>query len=539
MNLQPFTERSTPSGAQPTAAEGYIGRVVRGTIALSVVAVINVVGQIAIVPVALRFWGPAKYGEWVALTAFVMFFTLTDLGIQTYVVNRMCAHHARGTLKTLTADLHSALRMQLPLIVLLGCVVAWIGFELPLKDWLGIHSLSQSEVSWTTLILGTEILTAVPMGLIAGTYRASGRLERAGYITAVQRSLLFIIPVGIIAAGGSLPAVALARLAIQTMTWVFVIVDLKRLYPWFQLWPLHGSSGVGLQMLGPGALFLCAALADYLVMQGSLAVIQSKLGGIELAHYSTHRTAVNVGRMISAMLTTAVWPELTAMDARGEHRNLAQAHRSLAKLNGWIVASLLLVFLPISSAFYSAWTLKVLALDLPTLALLIAETTLWGLWSCGSTVLAATNRQGRLVVVLVVNSVLTLVLTFLLVPRLGMRGAALGLLVGELVVAAWAIPLLACRTLGDRLSSYAAEVVGPLVLTILVPLLAGAGLWWILPWRLARFSLVPMAGLILSALLLWRQLNPAERRVAQTIVARIRARLRPGISRQPIVETNN
>src|SRR5260370_28438540 len=100
----------------------------------------------------------------------------------------------------------------------------------------------------------------------------------------------------------------------------------------------------------------------------------------------------------------------------------------MGKGEGWIGGRLLVVLVPISSDVYSAWTLKVLALDLPTLALLIAETALWGLWSCGTTVLAATNRQGRLVVVLVLNSVLVLSLTYLLVPRMGIRGAALGLL---------------------------------------------------------------------------------------------------------------
>src|SRR5262245_17879450 len=90
---------------------GSVARVVRGSFALSLVALINAVGQVAVVPVALHFWGAGKYGDWVGLSALVAFLSLSDIGIQTYVVNRMCARLARGERDTITFDLHSALRL--------------------------------------------------------------------------------------------------------------------------------------------------------------------------------------------------------------------------------------------------------------------------------------------------------------------------------------------------------------------------------------------------------------------------------------------
>lgn len=526
------------TGSLPPVALSVAGRVLRGTFALTLVGVVNLLGQFAIVPVALHYWGATRYGEWVSLTAFVAFLALSDMGIQTHVVNRMCAHYAKGDRVALISDLHSALRVQLPLLVVFWVCTLVAAFNVPVEHTLGLTSTSHSEAALAVLLLATEVLMAVAMGSIGGVYRATGFMARAAYITALNRLALFAIPTVVLMAGGGFVAVVGARVIVGAVTWAMILVDVRRIHPWFHLFPMTGSHIVGLRMLVPGLLFLFATLADYLSQQGVVTLVQMNLGGSLLAQYSTHRTIANVGRMVSAMLTAAAWPELTAMDARGERTNLVGAHRSLAKLNGWIVGCLLLTLVPCSNVVYSVWTLKVLALDLPTLGILIVQTALWGLWSASSIVLAATNRQGKLVAILLLNSILVLALTYVLVPRLGIRGAAIGSLLGDAAIAGWLIPFVACRVLGDRPLSYVSRVLFPVALSLLIPLLASAALWWMLPWKATRVALVPLVGFGLSTLLLWTVLNPAERMIAQKILANIR-RMRLRIPGRTVVETNS
>lgn len=514
----PATEHGAAGPASPMSS---VGRVLRGTAALSVVAVINTVSQLAIVPVALHFWGAAKYGDWVGLSALVAFLALSDIGIQTYVVNRMSARYARGESQALTFDLHSALRLQLPLVVALWICIALGAWWLPVGKWLAISSLSRSALAVTVMALACEVFLAVPMGVVVGTYRASGNLARAGYITAVQRAVLFLVSAALIALGADLPAVALFRLMIQVATWTFVIVDLRRLFAWIKFWPIGGSFRVGVQMLGPGLLFLLAALADYVASQGAIALVQSKLGGAELAHYATHRTFVNIGRMVSGILATAVWPELTAMDARGERTGLIQAHRSFCKLNGWIVGTLLLTLVPVSSAIYSAWTLRTLNLDKATLLILAAQGVLWAFWTCGVTVLAATNRQGKLVVILLINAVVGMTLAYALLPSFGIRGVALGGLLGDLLVAAWLLPATACRALGDRFQSFLLDVAPLPILGLVVPFGLVAIAAQFLPWTGVRGPVVSCMGLVASLIVTWNRLTPSERRIGQRIIDRV------------------
>jgi O-antigen/teichoic acid export membrane protein len=282
-------------------------------------------------------------------------------------------------------------------------------------------------------------------------------------------------------------------------------------------------------MLAPGLLFLLAALADYLASQGSIALVQSQLGGAELAHYSTHRTFVNIGRMVSAILATAVWPELTAMEARGESAGLIRAHRTFCKLNGWVAGALVLALTPISGAIYSAWTLRTLALDTEALLFLVGQSVLWGFWTCGTTVLAATNRQGRLVAILLSNAIVGLISAYLLLPSLGFRGAALGGLIGDLLVAVWLVPTTACRALGDRIGGFASEIL-PAVFGLLWPFGAFAILAQLLPWPEIRGPVVACGGLGASAFIMWHQLTVSEREAGQRIIARVRQRFRSKIA---------
>jgi O-antigen/teichoic acid export membrane protein len=521
----PTTADETPSETPPAAPSGAIDRVLRGTAALGLVAVLNTFGQLLVVPVALAFWGPTAYGEWIALTALITSLTLTDLGVQTHVVNRMCAHHARGDRDAFLFDMHSALRVQVPLALGLLALGALAFAVLPTERWFGFETIGGAGLYAALLFLAAEILLWVPMGVVAGTYRASGRLAWAAVMQAAQRLAQIVLPLGLIALGGGIPSVTFTRLAVALASFAWILVDLRRLYPWVRFWPLAGSTREGARMLGPGALFLLTTLSDYIALQGTILVLQHSLGGAEVAVFNTHRTAINMGRMISAQLTFAAWPELTVLDTHGDTSSLVRAHRSLAKVNGYVVGAALLGFLPIAQPVYEAWTLGKLAIDPATLALLTAQTILWGFWRGGATLLSSTNRQGRLVPLLFANAIAGVVIAYLLIPSMGIRGAALGGLIGDLVIATWAVPLTTCRALGDTLLGYLRETIPIFLIALVLPAVLSGAIFWALPWQTAKLVVTPIVFGGLSLPLFLRLLEPDERAAARRMGAAVAARL--------------
>src|SRR3954447_19762835 len=95
-------------------------RLTRGTLANILGQVLNTVGQLAQVPVLLSIWGTQIYGEWLALSAMVAYLATLDLGMQTYVVNRMNQCYARGEMGDYTRVLHTG--------ILVNTVIPCTGF---------------------------------------------------------------------------------------------------------------------------------------------------------------------------------------------------------------------------------------------------------------------------------------------------------------------------------------------------------------------------------------------------------------------------
>jgi O-antigen/teichoic acid export membrane protein len=506
-------------------ARGVADRVFKGALAMSLVAMVNIVGQLVVVPVGLSAWGATRWGEWLALSGVVTFLALTDLGMQSHVVNRMNAHHARGEHDQVLAALHSAVRVQAPLAILIWTVGAAVLALLPLERWLGITTATHLETWCTVLLLGAELLIGVPMGAVRGVYRATGELAWAAVLTAVRRVMELGLPIVLMLCGAGFSTVALGRVTWVVLFDLFLLRDLHRGRPWFRMWPLGGDVREGLRMLPASGLFLIAGLADYLSSQGNVMVLQSALGGIAVAQFATHRTVVNMGRLLAQQFSAATWPEMTSLDALGESARLVRTHRTLTKLTAFLVGAVLLGFLPLSRYVYAAWTRRALSLEPVTLGLLTAQTIVWSVWGTGSTVLLATNRQGRLVIILALNGLLVLGLSALLVPRLGVEGAAVANLCADLCVASWAVPRAVCQALGDSLAGFWGEVLPALGLSLLVPALLEGLAFWALPQGPLR-AIVPSALFgVLAPLLLWRALQPDERAVALRVLDKLRRRL--------------
>jgi phosphatidyl-myo-inositol dimannoside synthase len=513
------------AGSERLGAPGMAERVLKGIAAMSVAALVNYIGQLAIVPLGMHAWGPTKYGEWTSLSALVAFLAMTDLGVQSHVVNRMCAHHARGDHDELLAELHSALRLQGPLAIGLWAAAALVAAVLPLDVWFGIGTATRFETYLTLVLLGAELLLGVPLGAVRGTYRATGQLVRAALLTALKRAVEMALPAALMVAGAPFPVIALARVVWALLVDVYVVYDLHKQNPWFRLLPLGGDRKTGLRMLAPGALFLAAGLGDFLVTQGNLLVVQSVIGGEEVSRFATHRNIANMGRMLSLQISAVVWPELTALDALSDGSRLVRAYRTTSKFTGFVVGFALIGFLPLAELVYSAWTLRKLSLDMPTLLLLAAQATLWGFWGSSSTALLATNRQGRVALLLATNAAVSFVLSILLVPRLGIRGVAAASLAADLAFASWVVPRAACHALGDRFSGYAREILGVLGLAVLVPAAFAALLYALLPAGMLRAFVVPPVFGAAALVAFWFTLAPEERATARRVSLKIRGKL--------------
>jgi O-antigen/teichoic acid export membrane protein len=463
----------------------------------------------------------------------VQFLRLTDLGLQTYVVNKLCASYARGDREEMESTLHSALRVQLPVaFAILAAIAATLTF-VPIAHLLGLQTVAGHRVFSVCILLSAELLLSVPMGVIAGVYRATGKLARGGVIGVVQQSSILCCTLALISQHAEFSSVAAGRLvaAICVTTWIFR--DLHHLYPWLKLWPSLGTWRAGVRMIGPGLFFLAIPLADYISVQLTFVVVQRLHTSAEVTRLATLRTVANFGQLVSNFLIAATWPELTTLHALEQRGPLVRIHHSLVKFNTWLVGLAGFGVLPLIPLIYPLWTAHRLILDPIALVFLLARLVLWGSWYPSMALLLATNRHYRVTLVSLGEAVLAVGISILLVPRFGIRGAALAWLVADLAVSAWLVPWLASGETGDRFGALMSTATRA-VTAVVIPVCLGTLAWFTAKSVQVRYGIVFPGALLVGVYVMIRQLTGAERSLISDIYSRFRTRsyvLRGGVSR--------
>ena len=127
------------------------------------------------------------------------------------------------------------------------------------------------------------------------------------------------------------------------------------------------------------------------------------------------------------------------------------------------------------------------------------------------TMLCAINKQKAVAGVLLGAAALTSILSIWLIPKLGISGAALAQLIGDLALSAWLIPFLASRETNDNFGPFLSATAAAFLKGLLIPIAIG-----LLGWRLIQSEAVRLIVLVpavssLALALMWTQLATYER----------------------------
>ena len=246
----------------------------------------------------------------------VQFLRLTDLGLQTYVVNKLCANYARGDREEMESTLHSALRVQLPVaLAILAAIAATLRF-VPLARLLGLQTVAGRSVFAVCILLSAELLLGVPMGVIGGVYRATGKLARGAVIAVVQQSAMLCCTLALISQHAEFSSVAAGRLMVAIGVTMWILNDLHHLYPWLKFWPSLYMAPVcahGRARICSSLPFLWRHISVHDFCCGAKAHASA-----DVTRLATLRTIANSGSSVSNFLIVAMWPELRHLHALGQ-----------------------------------------------------------------------------------------------------------------------------------------------------------------------------------------------------------------------------
>lgn len=442
-------------------AAGRTRRFLRGAAAALASQVVRAGTQLVLVPVFLAAWGEALYGEWLTLSAMAAQMGLLDLGVQTFVLNRLNQHRARGEHDDYARVLHSALWWCLTLAGAAALLAAGGAALLPIESWFRLSLVDHGLAAATAAVLFVQMAAQVPYGLVTGIYRTVGEYPAGMAVYNADRILHTALTAGVVVLGGGLVHVALVQLVPACLCVAWVLRDLRRRHPDLAVGVSRRERGLALSFLGPSSLFFLIRASQAAAIQGVALVAGALLGPAAVAVFVTLRTLCNLVRQLANSLSNALWPELTALEARGDLATLRRVHGLAVKA---VTAASLAAALALhwcGGVVVELWTGGELSYSQPLMDALLLLLVVQAPWTTSSIVLVATNRHGPVALAYGLSSALGLALAWVLGREHGLPGLVLGVLAGEVLVAAWLVPAATCRLLRERAGAWAARVLLP------------------------------------------------------------------------------
>lgn len=425
-------------------------RVLAAMGAQSVGMAITISTQLASLPLFLSVWDTHTYGLWLVISTVPSYLAMADVGMVTAAGNRMAMSMGAGDTRDANRAFHSAQAF----VALVSAALLLLTFPLVLLSPWPPNATADQRVAM--LALSCTVLIGFVCGLSEQVFKATGR-----YATGILLGNFIRLGewggwmLGLLL-GGSFTAVAVGGLIVRTLGTLATMCIAGQGHHGLR-WGFHQATAAMVRaMLRPAAGFMAFPLANAFQAQGITLIVAGVLGPAAAAVYNTMRTLVRTTVQATAIFSHSLWPEFSRLYGAGEQAAL----NSLVKRSAWLSAAqatLMSVALYLLAPWIlQVWTHGQIAPNATLLGWLSIYAVVCGIWHVPRMLLMATNRHEALSGWSVASSAAGFALAAALTPALGVPGAAIGLLVGECLIAGIGV-WLAARTTSSVLPTPKAE----------------------------------------------------------------------------------
>ena len=453
--------------------------------------VLGITQQVALVPVFLHFWGSDLLAAWLVVYSAGYLILIADSGLQFRVINRFLAFKSSVDCDGRTANFFaSMLRIYFGLVATFVVLLVAGTQLLSPAAVLGFQATSNFDAAF--LVMTAGMLATVPANLVTGLYRARGLYGRA---VGLQCWALLIAQIGQLVAivtTGSLLAVTVTFVTTQLAVSAYLfLVDAPRLFPFLRRVQSRHSWSWALGQFRISIPFAVVSVTELALLNLPVLLVSAFVSDrVAVAQWALTRVVAGLLRSLCTQATLPLAAELGHDHVVGSNeqlRNLYARGSVFVTLLASLVVSALLPFWP---DFFALWTHGAIPYD-PVLTL----TLLIGTGVIAPSILALnfanySNRAELLVRTKGLQLVVFLILSMVLIRSMGPLGAAIAIVVSDLLVQ---FGLLGLIIIGQTLARPVRHLVFLAVIMAMVTL-GGWGLGTIIR------SLAPGSGLIKFAL---------------------------------------
>jgi O-antigen/teichoic acid export membrane protein len=404
-------------------ADGRLQRFVSGLGLGYLHTVLVLVVGLWLTPFLLRQLGTHDYGLWLLASQVLVYLALMDLGVVALVPREVAfAVGQGGQAGEVVTRTMTVVAWQTPLVAAAAAAAVWL---LP-ADWEPMRRPFAVVAAGVVLAFPLRVFTALLQGLQDLAFL--GVVQVAAWIAGTAATIALAV------AGAGLYALAagwvVSQLLPALLAWHRVSASFPEALPrpgrvsWQETW----------RSLGRGSWISVAQVAQVLLSGTDLVVAGRLLGPEAIVPYACTSKLISLLANQPQLFMQMALPALSELRGSAARARLFDVSRSMTQVMLLASGAIVAVVLVVNGPFVSWWVGESRFGGLTLTALLLAGMLVRHVNTTIVYTLFCFGYERRLALTSIVEGVVGVALAWLLVPRLGLQGAAAGMLLSTLAV---------------------------------------------------------------------------------------------------------
>ena len=382
-------------------------------------------------PFIVHRLGTTGYGIWTLVLSLTGYFGLLDLGTRSSV-GRFLAHHlalkddlqANRTLSTAVG----ILAVGGGLALLATIVMAEFFFP---SFHVGPQYESSAKIA--LFITGINMSCVLPLGVFSSLLVALERYDILSGVTIVGELIRAALLVIFLKLGYGLIAIALIALMINVAQYSAMMFFARRLHPAVRLSAQLIDRKTFRELFGFGIYRFIWMVASQLIFYSDSVVIGVFLGAGSITYYAIAGSLINYGRTVVSLVTDTFYPAATRMSAKQDMAGLRELLIMGTRISLLVSLPLCLGYILLGKQFITLWMGKEYSVSWTYLVILTIPQIIGMSQYVSALVLAGMARHKVLAYLVLAEGLLNLILSIILVRRIGLVGVAWGTVIPDVI----------------------------------------------------------------------------------------------------------
>ncbi len=391
--------------------------------------------------------GEARYGAWVVVFATLDYLSMADIGMKQSLVRFISKALGEKRMDKVNGILNTATAIYLGLaaiaMVFALIIIANLGSLIDIPD----PALLQ-ETKDTLQVITFEMVVFFLLLPFANTLGAFHRFDISNAQNMVAETVRVIVLVILLKAGYGLVALVWAIFVISLLRQIWSIITLKRLHPEVKLQAKSLDRSIAKDLLGYSKISFLITIMWLVIFRADAYI----LGGlITVAAAGIYAPAGQIFYYIRNLINavgTPLVPAISHLESTGDTKALAHIYLKGLKYVSFVTSIFATGCLFYAHDFMRLWLAPEYAPAADVMIVLAIPAVIFMPQIVGNSIMFGLSRHKNLLYVLIAEGIMKIVLSIILVDKMGMIGLAYGTGIPQVILYGLVYPQVIKRIVG-------------------------------------------------------------------------------------------